>query len=232
MVSRVSKVKVDTLKNYNVVVCCICSSDNRCLFLFKMAFQLLEQSWCTWTKAKFIHWEYGSSFLDERTLWDAYNQVVQVLLYLNWTEIVLNNILIWFVNCFIQRQFPDLPYIGFYKTLFPAIMLRDPELVRTVMVKDFAYFNVNDISFDEEIDPLLKRNAFLLKDENWKDVRAVTSSLFTSSKVRFQRHLTFSYFIEILWISYSWRPCSHWWLQQVKNSITTFPRLTQLWILT
>jgi hypothetical protein len=39
-------------------------------------------------------------------------------------------------------QFPEEPYFGIYVFLKPALFIRDPELIKQVMVKDFSYCQV------------------------------------------------------------------------------------------
>ena len=43
--------------------------------------------------------------------------------------------------------------------------MRDPELVKTVLVKDFASFHDNDVEIDPEVDPLFGKNPFVLRGE-------------------------------------------------------------------
>jgi hypothetical protein len=39
-------------------------------------------------------------------------------------------------------QFPEEPYVGIYQFLRPLLLIRDPELIKQVMVKDFSYCQV------------------------------------------------------------------------------------------
>jgi hypothetical protein len=39
-------------------------------------------------------------------------------------------------------QFPEEPYNGIYQFLSPMLLIRDPELIKQVMVKDFSYCQV------------------------------------------------------------------------------------------
>jgi hypothetical protein len=45
--------------------------------------------------------------------------------------------------------------LGYYKLRLPALMVRDPELIKQVLVKDFDSFHDNDLYIDEDTDPLL-----------------------------------------------------------------------------
>jgi hypothetical protein len=45
------------------------------------------------------------------------------------------------------------------------LLIRDPELIKTVLVKDFNSFHDNDVQSDPEVDLLFGRNPFVLKGE-------------------------------------------------------------------
>lgn len=74
--------------------------------------------------------------------------------------------------------------VGMFKMRQPVLMLRDPELIKTVLIKDFANFQDNDFHSNVEIDPLFGRNPFVLPGELWKDQRARLTPAFTSVKLK------------------------------------------------
>ncbi|XP_073998584.1 cytochrome P450 6j1-like isoform X2 [Rhodnius prolixus] len=84
----------------------------------------------------------------------------------------------------IYRKFAGLPAGGFYKLRKPVLLLRDPELIRTVMVKEFNKFPDNDFEIGREIDPLLAINPFATKSPEWRNVRAIQLPSQTSSKIK------------------------------------------------
>lgn len=84
----------------------------------------------------------------------------------------------------LYKEFPDAKYSGIYEFTHPTYLLRDPELIKNVMVKYFDHF-VNHRDFvDETVDPLFGGNLFAMKDEKWKEMRSIVTPLFTSSKMR------------------------------------------------
>lgn len=85
--------------------------------------------------------------------------------------------------CFIRSDFKDVPYIGYYKFLQPAIVLRDPDLIKDVLIKDCSSFHANDIHLDKKHDPLLATNPFLTTDEDWKRGRSILVPIFSANKV-------------------------------------------------
>ena len=41
----------------------------------------------------------------------------------------------------IYKMYEGLPYVGIYELRTPVLLLRDPQLVKLVLVKDFNYFH-------------------------------------------------------------------------------------------
>ncbi|XP_046422449.1 uncharacterized protein LOC124180747 [Neodiprion fabricii] len=88
----------------------------------------------------------------------------------------------------VYQQAKGLPYIGFYIFDKPALMLRDPEINRRILIKDFSYF-VDRYAKSAESDPIGSANLFLLKNPAWKSLRHKITPIFTSGKIRRMFHL-------------------------------------------
>lgn len=82
------------------------------------------------------------------------------------------------------KMFPDAKYIGIHQFSTPLLMVRDPELLKQITVKDFDSFMNHRVIFTEETEPLLGKNLISLKGQKWKDMRSTLSPAFTSSKMR------------------------------------------------
>ncbi|EAT43558.1 AAEL005006-PA [Aedes aegypti] len=82
------------------------------------------------------------------------------------------------------NKFPNAPFIGFYKIFKPSVMIRDPEMIKNVLVRDQACFSANDFAFDEKLDPLLAHNPFMVSGERWKKSRQLLTPIFTGSKMK------------------------------------------------
>lgn len=82
-----------------------------------------------------------------------------------------------------HRKFNDVPYIGYYKLLKPAIVARDAELVKNVMIGDFASFQDNDHKLSKKSDPLMGQNPFFLSGDEWQAERKNFSPAFSPAKV-------------------------------------------------
>ncbi|XP_019700141.2 cytochrome P450 9e2-like [Harpegnathos saltator] len=57
-------------------------------------------------------------------------------------------------NLFIYNHVSDAKYIGLWDMATPLVLLRDPELIKDVMVKDFEHFPDHKGFASEEVDPL------------------------------------------------------------------------------
>lgn len=75
------------------------------------------------------------------------------------------------------------PFIGVYASFRPLLIVRDTELIRRILIKDFNYFPNRGVYCDEERDPL-SAHLFSLEDRKWKTLRAKLTPTFTSGKLR------------------------------------------------
>lgn len=66
----------------------------------------------------------------------------------------------------------------------PAVIVRDLDLVKTVMAGDFSSFHDNDFIVNEKLDPLLAQNPFIAGGDAWKSSRARVSPIFSHGKVK------------------------------------------------
>uniref|UniRef100_A0A0K8TUI8 unspecific monooxygenase n=1 Tax=Epiphyas postvittana TaxID=65032 RepID=A0A0K8TUI8_EPIPO len=82
------------------------------------------------------------------------------------------------------QSFPDDRMVGRFEFLKPYVLIKDPELLKKITVKDFDHFIDRSIAVDPEIEPLIVRNLVSLKGDEWKTMRSLLSPAFTSSKIR------------------------------------------------
>uniref|UniRef100_A0A1B0CGD6 Cytochrome n=1 Tax=Lutzomyia longipalpis TaxID=7200 RepID=A0A1B0CGD6_LUTLO len=82
------------------------------------------------------------------------------------------------------NYFPNEQVFGIYQLRQPLLMIRDPEIIKQVGVKDFDHFLDHRVNMDEDHEPLFGRNLFSLKGQRWRDMRATLSPAFTGSKMR------------------------------------------------
>lgn len=77
----------------------------------------------------------------------------------------------------------NAPIIGVYSILSPTIVIRDPKIIRDILIKSFAHFPDRGLHVSEENDPLAK-NMVLQTGDKWKRGRNKLSPTFTSGKLK------------------------------------------------
>lgn len=75
------------------------------------------------------------------------------------------------------------PVVGFYAVLRPSLLIRDPEIIRNILIKDFPSFYHRGLYSNEKIDPL-SGNLVFLNGEKWQNLRSKLSPAFTSGKLK------------------------------------------------
>lgn len=90
-----------------------------------------------------------------------------------------------FAGDFITKLYKSTndPFIGIYSILRPILLVRDPELIRSVLIKDFQYFTERNVHCNENYDPL-SATLFALPSQKWKNLRGKLSPAFTSGKLK------------------------------------------------
>ncbi len=100
----------------------------------------------------------------------------------------------------VQQQcemFPDDRYFGTYALPHcePILMIKDPDLVRDIFVKDFGHFvdRSNLLDFFGRDGPTKTDHAWQKqltnsKGDEWKDMRSIFSPIFTSGKLKMMTH--------------------------------------------
>ncbi|XP_017786537.1 PREDICTED: cytochrome P450 6j1-like [Nicrophorus vespilloides] len=84
----------------------------------------------------------------------------------------------------IYKKYEDCKYVGLFQFINPALLIRDPEIIKDIMIKDFNHFGKNDFEVDADHDPILGRNPFVLSGEKWKAFRNMWTPNFTSGKLK------------------------------------------------
>ena len=83
----------------------------------------------------------------------------------------------------ICQQFPNEPYIGVYYGTSPALIIKDPNLIKLVMHKDFYYFNHREVG-DHVHKELMTQNLFFTGGDQWRVLRQNLTPLFSSAKIK------------------------------------------------
>ena len=66
--------------------------------------------------------------------------------------------------------------------LNPAILARDPDLIKEVLITNFNSFRNNAFQVSEKYDPLAATSPFFARDGDWKLRRKDVSPMFSVSK--------------------------------------------------
>ncbi|KAL0870364.1 hypothetical protein ABMA27_005374 [Loxostege sticticalis] len=83
------------------------------------------------------------------------------------------------------QEYPNEKVVGYFFTSTPGLIIRDPELVKRVLVTDFASFYDRGLLLGDtsNLEPLLS-NLFFIKGDLWRSLRQRMTPAFTSGKLR------------------------------------------------
>lgn len=76
------------------------------------------------------------------------------------------------------------PFFGCFLLTEPALMIRDPELIKQILVSDFKYFDNRFSINNMKGDPIGSCILFILKNPWWRDVRHKITPAFSTKKIR------------------------------------------------
>jgi cytochrome P450 len=79
--------------------------------------------------------------------------------------------------------------VGIFSFDKPSLLIRDLELVKNILVKDFQKFMDRTFSFEDKIDPLFANVLFALKGQLWRHLRTNLTPVFTSRKMKMMFYL-------------------------------------------
>ncbi|KAK2587190.1 hypothetical protein KPH14_002935 [Odynerus spinipes] len=83
-----------------------------------------------------------------------------------------------------QSADPDDPYIGFYILHKPALMIRDIDLIKQIMVKDFDIFSNRVFGSVHEKDSVGLVNLLSINQPKWKYLRSKMTPTLTGQKLK------------------------------------------------
>ncbi|CAL7950309.1 unnamed protein product [Xylocopa violacea] len=83
----------------------------------------------------------------------------------------------------IYDTYKDEPMIGLYISKSPILILKDPELIKTVLIRDFSSFTDRGLNVHERTEPM-SLNLLMLDPVRWRPLRSKLSPMFTSGKLK------------------------------------------------
>lgn len=76
------------------------------------------------------------------------------------------------------------PVVGIHIFNKPALLIRDLDLVKNILIKDFYHFSNRYAYSDPHSDVLGANMLFLAKNPQWKNIRIKLTPFFTSGKIK------------------------------------------------
>lgn len=98
-------------------------------------------------------------------------------------DVVINKILAADYLQSIYNSYPDKPAVGLFSRSIPTLMLRDPNMIKDVLIKNFRTFPNRGLKIHEDIEPLEQHLGFL-EYKRWKTLRQKLTPAFSSEKLR------------------------------------------------
>ncbi|CAI6365721.1 unnamed protein product [Macrosiphum euphorbiae] len=80
-------------------------------------------------------------------------------------------------------RFPDVKLFGFYQMRVPMLLVRDPELIHTILVKEFSHFTDHGFVLEPSTS-VVANSLFFANGRKWKTLRRKLSPGFTSGKLK------------------------------------------------
>lgn len=83
----------------------------------------------------------------------------------------------------VYLEYPDEPMVGLYARSSPILLIRDLDLIKDVLIKDFSTFSGRGIRVNTNAEPL-SQHLLTLEPEKWRPLRSKLSPAFTSGKLK------------------------------------------------
>lgn len=82
------------------------------------------------------------------------------------------------------RNFPDEKIVGFYRGTAPELVIRDPEIIKRILITDFQHFYPRGLNTHKKvIEPMLK-NLFFADGDIWRLLRQRITPAFSTGKLK------------------------------------------------
>lgn len=124
-------------------------------------------------KNKFYYWEYKN--VPHRKSHFLFGALENVILLRKTIGMELRDL---------YNEYSDKKYFGIWAFHQPILVVRDLELIKRILIKDFRHFNDHFVACDERSDAIASNMLLMAKNPMWKYLRQTTSPIFTKSKLR------------------------------------------------
>lgn len=101
----------------------------------------------------------------------------------NLTDVLLfrKNLGHFFENIYKESE---SPFVGIWTFTVPLFIVKSPELIKHILVKDFQYFQGRTLAYDETADSFGSNMLLMSKHPLWKCIRNALRPMFTPSKLK------------------------------------------------
>lgn len=76
------------------------------------------------------------------------------------------------------------PFFGIFVCDEPCLLIKDLELIKNILVKDFEYFDNRSVTQNMRDDPIGSSILFLLKNPQWYQLRKKVTVVYTAAKIK------------------------------------------------
>ncbi|XP_014262148.1 cytochrome P450 6j1-like isoform X2 [Cimex lectularius] len=140
------------------------------IFLVLAVIALAVYQWLTW------HYDYWQKI--------GVRYIQPKLFFGNLKDSILNKENVGVIYKNLYWVYPDEPAVGLFKGRLPQLMVKDLDLIKSVLVKEFNSFHDPDVNVDTKSNPVLALNPFVIKGERWKTIRSIHTQRQTTLKIK------------------------------------------------
>ncbi|XP_011862715.1 PREDICTED: cytochrome P450 6B2-like [Vollenhovia emeryi] len=101
----------------------------------------------------------------------------------NFKDVMFNNISSGDYLTELYNTYKDEPMIGIFTRTTPLLIVKDPDLIKDILIKDFTVFSHRGLPLSKKAEPL-SQHLFTLEPKRWRPFRINLSPVFTSGKLK------------------------------------------------
>ncbi|XP_053966373.1 cytochrome P450 6g1-like [Anastrepha ludens] len=95
-----------------------------------------------------------------------------------------NSFFLYLSDIYKDTKMSKAAAVGIYILNKPALVLREPELIKSVLIKEFSKFSNRCATCDPHFDALGSNNLFFIRNPQWRELRTKISPVFTTGKIK------------------------------------------------
>ncbi|XP_065369654.1 cytochrome P450 6g1-like [Calliphora vicina] len=84
-----------------------------------------------------------------------------------------------------DQKYCNEAVVGIYALYEPGLLIKEPEIIKSILIKDFDCFNSRTCRGDLSHDPLGALNLFFSSYTHWREMRLKLSPVFSTGKLKF-----------------------------------------------